>query len=354
MKSIKELDAIVCVQKTATKKIVEEGDLIKANKDSFGDAIGTTTNRITSMFDVLANFEPRCEEYKELEYRIQCGQNYQQNAIDKTKGIVSKPMPKEWCDYKSNIIREGDSTEVKKRKELNLRILADKKPYFFIYIYPELMKEYKQYINNCERNCIRLFGLSLSELLSKQDKTIQEIEFINTYQKRMPVSLSSSVMNKICRKIESEFDRVSDKFKEASFDYAILKSNSNYSIGRYNKIKELYSEHNVKMQDHAKELKNIRMHDSNVYNHREVFVQHFKQKALELCNNEEELCNIVVDLCYKNGNKSKQFAWDICGEQMIKNLLSKNGNKYNFPILNEKGDIEFNGQYLSMTTKNWR
>lgn len=75
------LPAIMCVQRKANKKIIEEADLILANKNSFGDEIGKTTNRATTMFDMQAQFSPDSDEYKVLDYRIKCSQLYQQNAI---------------------------------------------------------------------------------------------------------------------------------------------------------------------------------------------------------------------------------------------------------------------------------
>ena len=47
---------------------------IRANINSFGDDIGKITNRITSMFDVMAQFPEDSEEYRVLDYRIKCGQ----------------------------------------------------------------------------------------------------------------------------------------------------------------------------------------------------------------------------------------------------------------------------------------
>ena len=85
----------MCVQRKAKKKIVQEEDFIRANIDSFGDDIGKTTNRITTMFEVQARYPENSEEYKILDYRIKCGQLFQQNAIDKAKGIIAKPMPRE-------------------------------------------------------------------------------------------------------------------------------------------------------------------------------------------------------------------------------------------------------------------
>lgn len=49
---------------------------------SFGSEIGSITNRSTSMFDVLAQYEEGSPEYEELMYRIKCSIQYQQNSID--------------------------------------------------------------------------------------------------------------------------------------------------------------------------------------------------------------------------------------------------------------------------------
>lgn len=75
------LPALMCAQRKAPKKKIEEADLILANKNSFGDEIGKTTNRITTMFDIQAQYEPDSKEYQVLDYRIKCGQLFQQNSI---------------------------------------------------------------------------------------------------------------------------------------------------------------------------------------------------------------------------------------------------------------------------------
>lgn len=71
--------AIMCVQRKAKKKVITNDMLVQSNMDGFGDAIGTTTNHITAMFDILALFEKDSKEYETISYRIKCGQLYQQN-----------------------------------------------------------------------------------------------------------------------------------------------------------------------------------------------------------------------------------------------------------------------------------
>lgn len=73
---------IMCAQRRAEKCIPEEEDFIRSNIDSFGNEIGQTTNYITSMYEVMARYDPGSKEYTALDYRIKCGQLFQQNAID--------------------------------------------------------------------------------------------------------------------------------------------------------------------------------------------------------------------------------------------------------------------------------
>ena len=52
--------------------------------------------------------------------------------------------------------------------------------------------------------------------------------------------------------------------------------------------------------------------------------------------------NVLVDICYAD-NKSKDLLWELCAEQMIKNLIANGYDKLHFPIKDEDGDITFKG-----------
>lgn len=84
------LPAIMCAQRNATKVKVSEDLLIQSNIDSFGDDIGKTTNWITTMFDVQSQYSPDSEEYRVLDYRIKCGQLYQQNFSIAISSLTQK------------------------------------------------------------------------------------------------------------------------------------------------------------------------------------------------------------------------------------------------------------------------
>lgn len=77
-----EMPAIECVQRNTSKVVVTEEEIKKTNKNGMGNQVGTITNYVTSMMEVQARFPKDSEQYKELQYRIGCGQLYQQNELD--------------------------------------------------------------------------------------------------------------------------------------------------------------------------------------------------------------------------------------------------------------------------------
>lgn len=342
--------AIMCVQRKAAKKVIEESDLILANKNSFGDEIGKTTNRITTMFDVQAQYAPGSQEYEVLDYRIKCGQLFQQNSIDKVKGIIAKPMPKEWYNRDANRQDEADSEIESTKKEFNLRIVADRKPYFMRYIYPDLMKKYNTYMTNANKKALREFGLDIKGIMAQEELTDEQVAFLEYFDWKLPVGDHDCVQNKICKRIEEEFDGyVKKNPPPAPFDYTVLKTRMEYTKSQYALIAELYEEYTQKVQEFMVESYYKRMDQDDAIVGKALLLRNFKQLCNEICSNAEQLCNIVLDLCYRN-NRSKQFAWDMCGTQIIENLLNKNGRKLSFPVSDDNGDIEFGGQRFSMST----
>lgn len=354
LSNYKESLAIFCVQKSAKKVGVTEKDLAQCNKDGFGDDIGTTTNRITEMFDILAKFDKDSKEYKEIMYRIMCGQHYQQCAIDKIKGIKSNPMPKEWYDYKINKVNIDkntgeilDSDEVVEQKQFNMRVVADKKPYFFIYIYPQLKNTYDKFIKQTNNKCIIQFGITIGELFKKENKTHEEEEFIKYYNFKNPVSNNDCVMNKICRAIENEFKNIKNKIIVDNFDYNILKTSKKYNMNTYNKIKKIYNLYTDELSQYKILSKKNRMSKEDKYSTMIILKDKFRERCDSVCSNEEDLCNILIDMCYKTKN-SKQFVWDMCGKRIIHNLLKINNYIINYPIININGSIDFGGYKFSL------
>lgn len=55
--------------------------------------------------------------------------------------------------------------------------------------------------------------------------------------------------------------------------------------------------------------------------------------------------------CDYLNNKSKSFAWEICGDVIIENLLKRNKYQINYLISDDNGEIEYQGKRFSRRIK---
>lgn len=356
LKTTRNLKAIVCEQSSASKHIISEKNLIQANQNGFNNDVGSITNKCTAMFDVLAGLENGTVDYKEMNDRIICMQNYQQSCIDSCKGIVAKQVPKSWYswkDAKKDTDKEGillnSQEDIEDRAKL-LRLGSFKKPYFFIYNYKHIKSKYDNYVKESKTDCIIRFGITLDVLMSIDNKTEEQINYLKYYYLLLPVSVEKSTMNRICWRLEEKIIKLSSTNENELFDKEILKTTSGYNKANYNLIAETYKEYKIDQSIYMKSKKN-KMTSEELREKREGFMKKFRNKALSNCTNEEELCNIVVDLCYTS-NESKMFAWAVSGNQIIKNLLKKNNNIILIPTQDDDGDTEWLGSMYTLNEIN--
>ena len=340
---------LMCLQDSVAKKVPTEEDYIKSDINGFGDSIGSVTNKATNMISLREQFSPDSDEYKRLTYRISTMMNYQQNAIDRIKGVVARPVPKEWLNPRMFKIEEDDDDATVLDKQINANIAAEIKPWFFIYRYSQLKSELDKYVKAVKSNCKIRFGKSIDDLYASENKSADESEFLYYYEKYLPVSRAPGTMNRICWKIEDEF-QTTNVLPDVEFDTSILKSDAQYTTEEYDTIKRLYDEYNNNMQLF---LKGTNKNDS-LKEERDAFslrlVEIFSQACSAACPNDEVLANILIDVCYTS-NKNKSFAWEVAGEHIFKNILKQNNYIIQYPIKDDNGDIEFCGQKFSLYTQ---
>lgn len=339
----------MCIQSKMPKKVPIDEDFIESDINGFGDSIGSVTNRGTNMISLREKFDKDSKEYNRLQYRIRTMMNYQQNAIDRIKGVVAQPIPKEWLQSRFSRPKDGDDEDTLRKKEVDYNIAAEIKPWFFIYRYSQLKSELDKYMKSVKSNCKIRFGKTLDDLYASDSRTEEEEAFIYNYEKYMPISRAPGTMNRICWKIEDEF-KTTNVLPDVEFDRSILKSDAKYSQEEFDAIKSLYDEYNTSVQIF---LKGIKKNDSDKAERDVVISQlknEFSNTCYSVCSNSSVLANIVVDICYLS-NKNKSFAWDVCGDEIFKNVLKNSGGKLQFPIKDENGDIEFCGNTFSLFTK---
>jgi len=350
LRNTKILPAIICEQHGAEPKSITEVALKQANKNGFYNDVGGITNKCTGMYDVLAKLEFGSKEYTEMVYRIICMQGYQQEIIDSIKGIIPKKVPKHWYDYKTLKHNKDDSKELCEWKTYNQKLMSNKKPYFFVYNYVNLLRRYNGYIKNNDTNCLMRFGLTVDELKDKENKNEEELKFLKYFKLRLPVSTELSVMNRICWALEKEYKGVKNLVVDTDFDYSILKFNVPYSEEDKAAIEQIHKRYKKDIKHHNSIFKNSPNSERNA--DKSILLEKYEREIFSVCNNEESICDVLLDVCY-TGNESKQFVWDMCGKLLVDNLLKL--NNYNINIPSETSDktlTYWGGRYYSKSLTN--
>ena len=226
---------------------------------------------------------------------------------------------------------ENDSPEVIEHKKFYQKICAHKKPYFFIYNYPSLKKEYDEYIFNVENKAQSIFAMSFDDLQSKENRNEDEEKFVGWANRKNPIDMSPSVMNKICWTIEKEFNELYEQHSD-KFNCSMIKSNYQYSMQNFYAINSLYKWYKSKMNEIGKKYNSEYYTDMEEhFENKEQLINYFIEQCEIVCPNKKELCNILIDICY-NGRSDKEIVWIVCGETIIDNLLENNNYNLYYPV----------------------
>lgn len=361
----KDLPTIFCEGKTSSKMAnPKKEDFVKAIKDGFGNRVGSVTNFGSSCYDKLSLFEEGTEEYKEIDKRIMCIQYLQQECIDSAKnGLPPKPIPSYWNNFNSEklnifedkengVLKEGITDEEIKQIAFYKRILVDKKPYYFRYIYKESNKQYMDFVKTMESSSLRGFNKTIEELRFSENRTPEEQEFLDRFDDKLPLSDNPCIINKIAHKVEREFYKV--------FGYNKRDSDFNYTIYQYNGVEEKATPKQIKdickLYEEYKEMNknnkvNRTLNKEASYDWVNTIYEEYSKELRTIIIDERILVNTLIDLSYNKTKISKPFIWFLCGDLILKCMLNKNGNKIEYPVRDLEGDIVFDGEIFKMIEK---
>jgi hypothetical protein len=334
------------------KTKLQENILYLSDLYSFNSEIGVVTNRSTTMYAMLADYEEDSPEYKELIKRLKICRKEQGSQIDKAKGIIVKEFPEHWV--KEQDILDSDTQEIKDRKIFENKLVIKKKPYFMRWLYKKYNSKFTKYQNNANTYCLIMFGChTVEELIQKHEKTEVEQSFIDQYFKWSPLNMSNCSMNNLCKYMESvsfDFKRFINDY--SGFDYSVL-IDKNISIDEngdtYQSVLSVFKSFNQNKNIHSS-IENSNTTESKDKNDEEKFnniremYKYYNNKLIDVCSNSAELANIAVDICYRLHPKSnKDFVWEVCQDGVLCNL-EKNRQEHIFiPVKDQNGDILYLG-----------
>lgn len=357
LRNTRDVPTIFCIQRKADKHHILSDELIvESNINSFGNKIGKITNDITAQFDLLTQHKQNTLEFNTLEYRIMTGQLYQQNEIDKAKGIVTKPRPPYWFNYRDNKILEKDNYATRHHKNFNQLVAVEKKPYFMIYNYESQRKEYINYKKKTEGNCMMRFGVGVEKMINKPNRTQDEEQFVKYYQKLMPITSGDHVINRLSYIFEDIFDGCLKKINannNAVYNYSILLGlhpvDTNSKTAK--DLKKIYELYLRNLKSTILDLNNLEACDKDIDAERKNILSLMTARFVEQCDitcpDKIEQTSYLVHLLYRT-NVSKRFVWEICGEQIINNLLEANNYIIEYPIQTKDGEFTYAGKQYSM------
>lgn len=343
---------LFCMQSRADKRVVTQELLVESDINGFGNDIGKITNDITSQFDWICDYDKDSLEYKTLDYRIKCGQKFQQDSIDRAKGIITNPRPSYWFNFRDNATKDDDNYVTRRHKYINQRIAVDKKPYFMIYNYAHVRSKYSKFIKAAQINSEVNLGLPLKETISYSGDRSDVKDFAHYYRKMLPVSNGECVINRICRLFENEFATSKKKLPSTGFDYTVLMTDARCDFKTRSRLKELYAIY----KDNLKRIMACKS-DSPSSADKEEFMSQleflklaFKDQCDAICPNKEMQTNALIEIAY-GSNAEKNFTWDMCGNEIIENLLRSHSYTISYPVKvgdDEDYDFVYRGEKYAM------
>ncbi|CAI8775599.1 hypothetical protein CHCC14809_2219 [Bacillus licheniformis] len=339
---------------TSTKKVLTEEDLFNADLFSFGSIIGSITNKSTSGYALLSQLDSDSEEYLTTLNRVKMCTKLQSAQIDKAKiGREVKGIPSRWINYQK--IKKDDTENVKTAKEFYNRILLDKHPYFFIYLYKGTKNKYKKHVKTYDITCKQKFGASLQELKKVKRKTKEQHEFLKLFERFNPVIESDCVMNRLCKYIESvDFGirNIVNKDVDDEVYQFYMNDTVEFDESRYRNVAKVYQKHKKSINQsfslgtNSSGDKNL--YDSDLCSNFSNSLELFKQRINDICSNIYEAVNYLVRLFYVDEKSSnKEILWHLYGKYIFENVKAKR-KSFNIPVLDQEGDINYLNKHYSL------
>lgn len=337
------------------KIIFNDKDLQIADKFTFGSIIGRITNNVTIIRTLMANFNKNSTEYKILLNRMRMGCKLQSAQIDKAKiGRSVKGIPTVWNKW--NKIKEEDLEEQKIEKQILNSLLCDKHPYFFIYLYHNTKKKYLKWKKDYDISCKTRWNMSVEDLKNLENKTEEQICFLERYNKSCPVIDNNASMNLLCHYIEDIRNKIKINIKKCQNPsyIEIYKSKQDNELceqadsNLYNKIYNVIKDLRNDLKNASKiNIKNDYSFDIN--NDLNNIYELYKYKLFKVCSNQDTLVNCLIDIFYIDfPSYNKDVLWNLFGQEIFDNVVLNSPNIIDYPILNNEGNITYLGKRYSV------
>lgn len=350
---------------TVDKEYINEDELYLADIQSFNSTIGQITNISTSFYELLAKYEGKPEyaaEQKEILDRLKLIRKAQGDSIDKAKGIKIEPMPTHWTKRVSKTPKNETTEHVKFCNS----IVADRKPYFFRYLYSSENAKYRDYIEKANSFSITRFDKTIQDLLDSDPTLLSDSEkdyLENEFKKYTPLIDYNGRMNRICHYMEMNISEVKSKSNthtpQKVLDLMYFDSNRTFlerHVNIMNNYYLLYKEDRKKINMKNTGIPELVDYNED-YNEEPVIPNNFTQycsnlrkriwnefkKDMDSTNDiNKYITDLALYICYElYPSRVKTFVWDLFGNQIVDNLKMKCKSPVTIPVRDEDNGTIF-------------
>ncbi len=344
---------ITYTKSTVDKEYINEDELYLADIQSFNSTIGQITNISTSFYEILAAYEGKPEfkrEQDEILERLKLIRKSQGDAIDKAKGIKIEPMPKHWT---KKLSKKPDGMSDYDFSFFN-EIVADRKPYFFRYLYKKENVKYIDYLQKKNDKCLTRFKRSIYTILEtpNDELTDDERNYLNEeFYKYMPLIDNNGRMNKICHYMEKNLLEIKRKRHVKTPDNILWFMYHDHNL---NFNQEDIDYMNKQYLEFKQVKKDFKIGKNNDFADSTSAVNNFNKYPTLMCEkisdkfigNIEYACDLALYVCYElHSSRTKDFCWDIFGNQIVKNIRQNTTTPAKIPVLDEEnGSISYLGK----------
>lgn len=342
---------ITYTKSTVNKEFIKEEELYLADIQSFNSEIGSITNISTSFYELLSKYEnnPESEEAKEILERLKLIRKSQGDSIDKAKGIKIEPMPKHWT---KTVKKKPDDINDTMFDFIN-SIVADRKPYFFRYLYPKENAKYMEYIKKENDYCEEQFFRTLDELLALPDSELSINELSYKYDKYLhyiPLIDYGGRMNKVCHYMEdhlAELKRLRRKHTPTDvLNLMYSGNNQNFCEEDITLMNEFYLAYKKAKEKFKKSQRNDFDDSNSAINTFSTKIKEIREKISEkISSSVEYQCDLAIYISYElHPSRTKDFCWELFGNQIIKNIECNSSTPALLPVPAEDGNVEYLGK----------
>jgi len=178
------------------------------------------------------------------------------------------------------------------------------------------------------------------------------------YSRQSKFSRANSNLNRLCFEIEKWDKSIRYKRTYKDFDYKIMIDNSiTYDSNIFDQIELIYLDFCKEMNDLGKLQAKLRNYNSyrdefegyitykdakNIVIDWKYYYKQYKNKCIDICDNQSLLANIAVTLCYKKyPSKNKKFMWIVAEEGILNNIKQV---PIKLPVRADDGKYEYLGK----------